>query len=195
MREGVARRQTLWDETMASAVADYMREREDQQMVVIAGGWHVNYGFGIPRRVHRRLPLPYVLVGGHNLEVPEEKREQLMNVELPEFPMRAVDYLVFQAYEIFTARGVTLGVGLEDGDEQAGLLVTEVEPGSAADLSGIIKGDRLLRIDEEPLVEYFDLVYALKTRPAGGRASIELNRGDKVLVVDVHFVDKGKKLP
>ena len=64
MVESFFRRQTLWDEAMAATVADYMQEHPGYHMVIIAGGWHVEYGFGIPRRVHRRLPLPYALVGG-----------------------------------------------------------------------------------------------------------------------------------
>lgn len=195
MLESFSRRQTLWDETMAATVAEYMRDRENHHMVVIAGGWHVHYGFGIPRRVHRRLPLPYVLVGGYNLVVPEEKREQLMDVELPEFPMRAVDYLIYQAYEIFRPRGVRLGVGLDDSDDQTGLLVTSVESESAANLAGITEGDRLLQIDGEALKENFDLIYALKTRRAGGQASIELKRGNEKLIVEIRFLDTEKELP
>ena len=193
--ESFQRRQTLWDETMAESVANYMRKNQGRRMVVVAGGWHINYGFGIPRRVHRRLPIPYVLVGGQNLEIPEEKRDQLMDVEMPEFPMPAVDYLVYQSYEIFKPRGVRLGVGLDDSDEQDGLLITEVESGSAANLAGIKKGDRLLRIDGSPLQENFDLIYSLKTRHPGGQASIELQRGDKTLVVEVVFADAQKKHP
>lgn len=185
--ESFLRRQTLWDETMAESVATYMQENQGRRMVVVAGGWHVNYGFGIPRRVHRRLPLPYVLVGGYNLEIPEEKRAQLMNVEMPKFPMRAVDYQVYQEYEIFKARGVRLGVGLDDSDEEAGLLITSVEPESVAAQAGINKGDRLLSFDGEMLEGNFDLIYAVKTRRVGYSAMIELKRGDEKLEVKVNF--------
>lgn len=185
--ESFQRRQTLWDETMAASVADYMQANEERRMVVIAGGWHVNYGFGVPRRVHRRLPLPYVMVGGYNLKIPEEKREQLMDVDMPKFPMRAVDYQVFQEYEIFKARGVRLGVGLDDSGDQAGLLVTGVESDSVAEKAGINEGDRLLRFDGEILGESFDLIYAVKTRRAGDLAVVELKRGDEQLEVEVNF--------
>ncbi len=186
--ESFQRRQTLWDETMAESVANFMRENQERRMVVVAGGWHINYGFGIPRRVHRRLPIPYVSVGGHNLVIPEQKRDQLMDVEIPEFPMPAVDYLVYQQYEIFKPRGVRLGVGLDDSDDRNGLLITEVEPGSVANLAGIKKGDRLLQIDDSRLQENFDLIYSLKTRYPGSQASLELKRDDKTLVVEVDFL-------
>jgi len=187
MVESFFRRQTLWDEAMAEAVADYMRENPGDHMVIAAGGWHVNYGFGIPRRVHRRLLVPYALVGGHNLEIPDEKRDQLMDVQMPGFPMPAVDYLVYQEYEVFRPGGVKLGVMLDDGDDQAGILVTDIVPGSTAAEAGIKKGDRLQRFDGELLEDSFDLIYAVKARSPGDSTTIELNRGDETLVIEAIF--------
>jgi len=187
MVESFFRRQTLWDEAMAEAVADYMQENPGRHMVIAAGGWHVNYGFGIPRRVHRRLPVPYALVGGHNLEIPDEKRDQLMDVQMPGFPMRAVDYLVYQEYEVFRPTGVKLGVMLDDSGDQAGILVIDRVSGSAAAEAGIIKGDRLLRFDGELLEDSFDLIYAVKARRPGDSATIELKRGDEILVIEATF--------
>lgn len=47
--------QVVWDETMADSIADYLRHRPDDQMVVLAGQGHIMYGYGIPSRVARRL--------------------------------------------------------------------------------------------------------------------------------------------
>jgi len=187
MKDSFARQQTLWDETMAASVADYIHDHPERRMLVIAGGWHINYGFGIPRRVYRRLPLPYVLVGGENLEIPEEKRSQLMDVELPQFPMPPVDYLVFQSYEVFEPRGVKLGVSMDDSDDQHGLLITSIEPDSAAAMAGLKRGDRLLRFDGDLLGESFDLIYAVKTRRTGDMVTIELKRNGDVIFVEVKF--------
>ena len=188
--ESFYRRQTLWDETMAATVAEYMRERPDHYMVVIAGGWHVHYGFGIPRRVHRRLPLPYALVGGHNLEIPDQKRGQLMDVQIPGFPMRAVDYLVYQAYEVFKPTWVSLGVTLAGSDEHAGLLVIDRKPQSVAARAGIDKGDRLLSFDGVPLEDNSDLIYAVRAMKPGDTAMIELMRGDQILKAEAYFKEE-----
>lgn len=48
--------QVLWDETMADAIAQFLKKNPDRQMVVLAGQGHVVYGDGIPNRVARRLP-------------------------------------------------------------------------------------------------------------------------------------------
>ena len=164
-------------------------------MVVAAGGWHVNYGFGIPRRVHRRIPIPYALVGGHNLVIPDEKRDQLMNVQMPDFPMQAVDYLVYQEYEVFRPSGVKLGVMLDDSDDQAGIRVVDRVPDSAAAKAGIEKEDRLLSFDGEPLMDNFDLIYAVKAKRPGDSATIELIRGDETLVVEAYFEELSSKSP
>lgn len=45
----------LWDETMAQKIAQFVKANPDYQVVVLAGKSHINYGYGIPSRVSRRL--------------------------------------------------------------------------------------------------------------------------------------------
>ena len=47
--------QVLWDETMAEAIAKFLKAKPDYQVVVLAGQGHIVYGYGIPSRVARRL--------------------------------------------------------------------------------------------------------------------------------------------
>lgn len=47
--------QVVWDETMAAAIAEFLNQNPDYQVVVLAGQGHVIYGDGIPSRVTRRL--------------------------------------------------------------------------------------------------------------------------------------------
>ena len=47
--------QLLWDETMAATAAEFYQQYPKTQLVVIAGQAHIRYGYGIPRRVARRL--------------------------------------------------------------------------------------------------------------------------------------------
>jgi uncharacterized iron-regulated protein len=87
--DGFIRVQTLWDETMAESAVRYLESPSGKGMhlLVIAGGNHVNHGFGIPRRVFRRLPASYLLIGGREIDILADKQNRLMNVNLPEFPM------------------------------------------------------------------------------------------------------------
>lgn len=181
------RRQTLWDETMAETIANYMDDHPQSRILAIAGGWHVRYGFGIPRRVHRRLPIPYVLVNGEILEYPAEDQYQSMDVKLPDLPLPVTDYLVFQKYELLDSKPVKLGVALDDTDSIAGILMVEVTTGSVAEKAGIQKGDRLITFDGETLKDGFDLIYAVKATRPGDLVAIELIRDDKTIRLKAQF--------
>ncbi len=93
--EAFYRVQVLWDEAMAQTAADYLESPEGRQsrLLVLAGGNHVRYGYGIPRRLFRRVPLPFVIVLPFALEIPENKQDRLMDVEAPILPMPPADFL------------------------------------------------------------------------------------------------------
>lgn len=56
--EEMYRMMVLWDEAMANNVARFLANPENRgkKLVVIAGEGHIQYGFGIPKRAHRRIP-------------------------------------------------------------------------------------------------------------------------------------------
>jgi uncharacterized iron-regulated protein len=56
--------QALRDSTMARAVAEFLNspKGKDYAMLVIAGSGHLNYGFGVPERVSRRLDVPFRII-------------------------------------------------------------------------------------------------------------------------------------
>jgi predicted metalloprotease with PDZ domain len=54
--------QVLWDETMAESIDAYFKKNPDHQMAVIAGGGHLVYGTGIPKRAYRRNGLSYTVI-------------------------------------------------------------------------------------------------------------------------------------
>jgi aminopeptidase N len=54
--------QILWDETMALSVDEFLKKNPDFRMVVFAGGGHLAYGSGIPKRAFRRNGFPYVII-------------------------------------------------------------------------------------------------------------------------------------
>lgn len=47
--------QLVWDETMAATATEFCQQHPKTQLIVIAGQAHINYGYGIPSRVARRL--------------------------------------------------------------------------------------------------------------------------------------------
>jgi hypothetical protein len=184
---GFQRVQTLWDETMAESVVRHLQSfpHDNQRMVVLAGSHHIRYGFGIPRRVFRRLPVSYALIGSEEVEFPEHRLGQRMRVQMPAFPMPPYDDVVFTAYEDLPGDRVKLGVRMEEQDGR--VVVLAVVPGSAAERSGVLAGDTLLSLDGEPISENFDLVYAVGQKVRGDRGVLAVERGGEVLQLEVDF--------
>lgn len=179
MLGGFHRAQTLWDETMAESLVNFLRleQYRDYRMVVVAGGNHVRYGFGIPRRVFRRMPVSYTLIGGKEIEIPESRQENLMDVTLPKFPMPPYDFMVFLRYEELQKEDVKLGVMLSD--ETGEVVVENVIPGSNAERAGIQEKDVVIAIDDEPIKENFDIIYAVSQKKAGETVILDIRRSDE----------------
>ena len=184
--EPFLRVQTLWDESMAENIVRHMADQgQDHRMVVLAGGYHISSGFGIPRRVYRRMPSSYVLVGSRELVVPDELQHKLMDVKLPTFPMVPYDYLVYTEYETLPGERVKLGVRMKEEDGK--VVVEAVVPGSAADSAGVAEGDIIVALDGEAINENFDLIYAVMQHASGDQSKLIVERNGEQLELDVTF--------
>jgi len=97
--ESFFRVQLLWEESMAERVVDYLGSERGQGkiMVTITGSGHVEYGFGVPKKVIRRMPMPYVIIAPTEIEVPPEK--QMPDVRLPELPLYPADFVWWIPYQ------------------------------------------------------------------------------------------------
>lgn len=179
----------LWDETMAQTAADYLKSAQGRGrvLVVLAGGNHVRYGIGIPRRVFRRLPVPYVVVEPYanpaKVEIPEEKR---MDVELPVLPLPEADVLWSVGYRVLNEPKVMLGVQIEDADKK-GVRVTGVLPDSPALKAGIEKGDVIVAVDGVEVKEPFDLTYQVRLHKPGEVGPVEVLRADRKVTVQLTY--------
>jgi len=193
--DGFLRVQTLWDETMAQSIVDYLSKPEHQNfhMLVMAGGNHVRHGFGIPRRVFRRLPVSYVLIGNKEIVIPEGREVKLMNVDLPKIPSPPYDYLMFTEYEGLDIQRVRLGIRLGDGKDQVS--VESVMPDSTAEKAGILAGDVILAFDGEPVKDNFDLIYAVRQKRPGDQSVVQIRRGDETLDLPVTFLPPDENHP
>lgn len=182
---GFQRVQALWDETMAASIVAYLQspKGEDQHMIVLAGGNHVRHGFGIPRRVFKQLPVSYILVGSKEIEIPESRQAQLMDVDMPNFPMPAYDFIAFTRYEDIPNKKVKLGVQFEEIEDATGLKVMAVVPESAAALAGLKEGDTLLEFEGEQLNESFDLIYVIHQKKEGDIVKIKILRQGDILEI------------
>lgn len=185
--DGFLRVQTLWDEIMAENIANHLKEPGHtlRRMVVLAGGNHVSYGFGIPRRVYRRLPVSYLLIGTKEIEIPPDKQDRFMDVKKPAFPMPPYDLTVFTAYEDLGKQEVKLGIMLEAHEQ--GVAVGGIIPDSAAQRAGLQQGDVLLQMDGENLEDSFDVIYLVKQKRPGDRSTLRIERAGEQMELAVEF--------
>jgi len=183
---GFQRVQTLWDEQMAQAVVAHLQQTgPDRRMVVMAGGNHVRHGFGIPRRVFRRMPVSYVLVGSREIEIPAEKQSRVMDIDAPDYPNVPYDFMVYTAYESLPGDKVKLGVRMDEVEGR--VVVKGVVTGSAAEAAGVAADDIIVSLGGVPIEENFDLVYEVGQRQAGDSAELVVERQGETLILDVTF--------
>jgi uncharacterized iron-regulated protein len=179
--------QLLWEETMAEQVVDYLKSPrgEGKRMVTITGGWHVKYGFGLPKKVVRRLPMAYAIVLPEEISTPEQKEGRLMEVDLPEVPLLQGHFLWYVPFESIEGKRVRMGIGMEE--KEGRLLVASVAPGSPAEKAGIAKGDELVAFDGKPVRESLDVYFLVGEKRDGDTARVTVRRGGEEKTLDLAF--------
>jgi S1-C subfamily serine protease len=68
-----------------------------------------------------------------------------------------------------------------------GLLVTHVEPGSPAEKAGLLLGDVLVKIGDQPVADTESVQQFLRTQKAGDSVAVSLARGGALLAVNVRL--------
>src|SRR5512139_3391154 len=104
--------QLLWEETMAQRLTEYLNSPrgEGKIMVTVTGGWHVKYGFGIPKKVLRRMPMAYAIVLPVEISTEEQKEGRLMEAELPEVPLLPADFVWYVPFDSLEEKKVRMGI-------------------------------------------------------------------------------------
>jgi membrane-associated protease RseP (regulator of RpoE activity) len=180
--------QLFWEETMASRIVEYLgsEDGEGKKMVLLTGGMHVEYGFGVPKKVVRRRPMPYSIVLSSATHIPEEKREEvLMDVDIPDIPLLSGDFLWMVPYEDLEDDQVRLGIMMTTKDGP--VAVEKVMEGSAAEAAGIRAGDELISLDGLAVEEMSDVIIVVRSKNPGEEIRIVLRRGGEELTLTARF--------
>jgi uncharacterized iron-regulated protein len=187
--EALYRVQVLWDETMAQTAAEYLEgpAGRGRRLLVFAGGNHVRYGFGIPRRVFRRIPLPYAIVEPYvNMSAVDVPREKLMDVDTPTVPLRPADIYWSVGYRDLKDQQVKLGILIEDSGH-GGARVTGVMPDAPGHAAGLVTGDVIISLDGAEVNDAADLIYEVGRHTRGQAGSIEVLRGGERVRLPVTY--------
>ncbi len=148
--------QILWDETMAMSVDEFLKKHLDYQIIVLAGGGHIAYGSGIPKRVFRRNSFDYAIV--------------LLDAEDEE---SIADFVVYpDSLEGITAPKLMVSLKEEDGR----LRIIELPDDSPSKRAGIKKNDIIIKIDDAPVSTLEDLKIALFYKKSGDTVKVTVLR-------------------
>jgi len=179
--------QLLWEETMAQKVVEYLKgpRGEGKRMVTITGGWHVKYGFGLPKKVVRRLPMAYAILLPEEISTPDQKEGRLMEADLPEVPLLPAHFAWYVPFESIEEKRVRMGIRMEEKDGR--LLVESVAKGSPAEKAGIAKGDELVALDGQPVKETVDVQFRVGEKRDGDTAQVTVRRDGEEKILDLTF--------
>ncbi len=187
MFDAFFRVQTLWEESMASRIVEYLKSPrgEGKKMVTLTGGWHVRYGFGVPKKTMRRMPMPYTIVLPEEIGVPEGKEGRVMDVDLPEIPLLAGDFQWMVAYEDLEKERVRLGVTVAEHEGE--VIVEEVQDGSPAAKAGIVAGSVIVSLDGNAVTDLEDVFYIVGAKREGDKASVVVRQDGAERTAEVTF--------
>jgi uncharacterized iron-regulated protein len=183
MFDSFYRTQILWEESMAARIVDYLKSPAGagKKMVVIAGGFHVRHGLGVPRKALRRAAWPYVIVLPTELSIPEAlKAELTMDVDPPEIPLLAGDFAWMVPYEDVTAKKVKLGVMMRA--DAGTVLIDKVLPGSPAEQVGLKAGDVFVSLDDFPVKEQGDVILVIGGKKPGDWVKVRVRREGEEMI-------------
>ena len=168
----------LWEESMAETVADFLKDEtnRDRKLIVLAGGFHVQYGFGIPKRAFRRVPHAYSIILPAVTEIPKELKNREMEVEKTSIPLNSADFAWKVSYIAPPPQRIRLGVFLEELEQ--GLKVTKVQKDSNAKRMNLQKDDVLLALDGQELTDVENLAAQLQKHNFGDTVTLRIRRGD-----------------
>lgn len=162
--------QVLWDETMSQSIDAFLKKSPDYRMVVIAGGGHISFGSGIPKRTFRRNGLAYATI--------------LCDVDVEK---GIADYVIYPQ----TLDGVLAPKLMAMLKEEAGAVrIMGFGKDSPAQKAGIRINDAVLQLDQAVVHSIEDIKLALqyKNREEPLRVTVKRKRfllGDKEIIIEV----------
>lgn len=150
--------QALWDETMASTVANYLAEHPKTSMVVLAGREHVLKDNAIPPRVARRIDVSQAVVVN---DLPGDKNETKSDfiffsppAELPPPPL----------------------MGIQLDEKKGEVHIVDVAKHSPAARAGVEKGDVMLAMDGQKVRTIQDIRIEMLDKKRGDSIKVRVRR-------------------
>ena len=154
--------QLIWDEIMAQTIHEYLNDKKDTVMVVLAGSGHIEQHNGIPSRVFNRNKLPYKVI-------------------LNNFPTRKLgDVILVNKTKTDISKQNILGVYLKSSEE---LIVNDIVANSYSNKIAVKKGDLILELNGEKVQTLYDLKRVLYFIDDFSNVNLKVKRAKKTIVL------------
>jgi len=174
--------QVLWDESMAETLSEFLNSPEGlgKTALVLAGNGHVVFGFGIPQRFYRRIPLFYKTI----VLKPWEKG---LNGDLTFFETVSppANFLWVTKPTPPEKKRPRIGVLLKETSDQGTLEIERLVPGSPAEKAGLRPGDQLLAVEGKDIKQVKDIHDVLAEKGWGKSVTFSILRNGETKEVTV----------
>ena len=156
--------QCLWDETMAEVLAEFIDspEGKGKTILVLAGNGHIVFDFGIPNRLHRRIPVSY-----NTLVLKEWRKKMNGDFAFSGASKPVGDFLWITKPNPPEPKRPRIGVFLKPEEGGKGLRIEQVISGSPAEKAGLQAGDQLLSAEGKEITKIKDIHDALAEKGWG----------------------------
>jgi uncharacterized iron-regulated protein len=156
--------QCLWDEAMAETISGFLKspEGEGKTILVLAGNGHIAFGFGIPKRLHRRVSLPYQTV-----LLKEWKKGMDEDYFFSKTTRPLADFLWITQPGPPEKKRPRIGIVLKEKEDPKGVWVERVMPESPAERAGLLPGDQFVSIDGKEVQNLKDIHDAVAHKGRG----------------------------
>ena len=146
--------QCLWDEGMAEALFEFLKSPEGQgkTVLVFAGGSHIVFRFGIPRRLYRRVPIEM-----ETIILKEWRRKINGDLAFSGASSPVADFIWITRPNPPEVKRPRIGVVLQKKEGSDGLWVERVIPESPAEKAGLLSGDQLLAVEGKEITQVKDI--------------------------------------
>jgi uncharacterized iron-regulated protein len=165
--------QCLWDEAMAETLSRFLRsqEAEGKTILVLAGGGHVVFNFGIPNRLYRRVPVSY-----QTLVLKEWKKEIEEDFVFVETTAPLANFLWITRPNPPEKKRPRIGVMLKVREDPKRIWTERVIPESPAEKADLFPGDQFIAVEGKEIKEVKDIHDALDQKGWGKEITFTILR-------------------
>ena len=166
--------QCLWDEGMAESLFEFLKspQAEGKTVLVFGGSGHVAFNFGIPKRLYRRIAVSFKTIV---LKAWTGKLD--IDLTFLETTLPLADFLWITKPNPPEKRHPRIGVVLkQQKEDQKGLAIEKVLPGSPAEKAGLLSGDQLISVEGKDVTNVKDIHKVLEEKGWGKEITFTIMR-------------------